>query len=399
LTTRQFWLAVHRYTGLVVLVFVAIAAFTGCVLELRGPIDRGLNPDLFHRPDVAAPLDPLTAVAAYKARNPGVEIVSFPLHPRAGETLPVTVAARSGAPALAFDEVFLAANNGTVAGTRSATTPGWDRRRLVEGIYLFHYTLLAGTWGRWFMGVCAAGWLIGAVVGLYLTFPSKGPFWKGWWRTFQLSLKGKLARVMLDLHQSTGLWLLIPVLVLAWTSVSMNFFDEAFTPIAQAISPARPSPFDRLAAAPATGPDIGFGAAIARAETLAAAHGQKGRVASVSFQPTLNLYGVSLTRSGTVNYSRLGPVTLDLDAASGRFVYADDPYTDSAGRAVSRSLYPLHTGQVAGGWGMAFAFLLGAVTFIQCLTGVYVWWKRRGGRVAARKARRAARRRHAEAAA
>jgi uncharacterized iron-regulated membrane protein len=105
------------------------------------------------------------------------------------------------------------------------------------------------------------------------------------------------------------------------------------------------------------------------------------------------------TRSGTVNYSRLGPATYVLDAASGRFVYADDPYTDSIGRVASRSLYPLHTGQVAGGWGMAFAFVLGAVTFIQCVTGVYVWWKRRGGRVAARKARRAGRRGQAEAAA
>jgi uncharacterized iron-regulated membrane protein len=398
MTTRQFWLAVHRYTGLVVLVFVAIAAFTGCVLELRGPIDRALNPDLFYRTSNAAPLDPATAAAAYQARNPGAEVISFPLNPRAGETLPVTVAARAGAPPLAFDEVFLAANDGTAAGARSATKPGWDRRRLVEGIYLFHYTLLAGTPGRWFMGVCAAGWLIGAVVGLYLTFPSTGPFWKGWWRMFQLSLKGKLARVMLDLHQSTGLWLLIPVLVLAWTSVSMNFFDEAITPIAQAISPARPSPFDHPRAAPVVGPGVGFAAAIAKAETLAAKRGFAWKPASVAFNPQLGLYGVSFTNNGIVNYSRLGPVTYDLDAASGRFIYADDPYMDSAGRAVSRSLYPLHTGQVAGGWGMAFAFLLGAVTFIQCLTGVYVWWKRRGGRVAARKARRAARRRAAEAA-
>jgi uncharacterized iron-regulated membrane protein len=392
MTTRQFWLAVHRYTGLVVLLFVGLAALTGCILELRGPIDRGLNPDLYQRAAGAGPLDPLQAVAAYSSRRPAIEVLSFPLHPPVGETLPISVAALPRQPVLAYDQVFLTSNDGAIAGARSNTTAGWDRRRFMEGVYLFHYTLLAGAWGRWFMGLCAAGWLIGGVVGLYLTFPSKGPFWKGWWRIFQLSLKGKLARIMLDLHQSTGLWLLIPVLVLAWTSVSMNFFDEAFTPIAQALSPAKPSPFDTAKpVSPAASP-IGFSQAIARAEILARSRGLKLQPASVSYMPGLDLYGVSFTGDGRVNYSRLGPVTYDLSAADGRFVYVDDPYTDSAGRAVSRSLYPLHTGQVAGGWGMAFDFLLGAVTFIQCVTGVYVWWKRRGGRVAARRAKRLARR-------
>jgi uncharacterized iron-regulated membrane protein len=393
MTTRQFWLAVHRYSGLVILVFVGVAALTGCILCLRGPIDRGLNPDLYNRPAKAALLDSLTAVAAYQARNPGVQVLSFPLHPAAGETLPIAVAAKD-------NQVFLADNAGNVAGARSNTAAGWGRRDFVEGVYLFHYTLLAGTWGRWFMGLCAAGWLIGAAIGLYLTFPSRGPFWKGWWRTWQLSLKGKLARVMLDLHQSTGLWLLIPVLILAWTSVSMNFFDEAFTPMVQAVSPARPSPFDSgKPQPPAVGPGIGFAAAIQKAEALAAGDGQKWKPASVAFQPDMNLYGVSFTDDGTVNYKHLGPVTYDLDAGTGRFAYLDNPYADSSGRAVSRSLYPLHTGQMAGVPGRILDFVLGAVTFIQCVTGISVWWKRRGGRVAARKARRSARRQAAEAAA
>lgn len=392
MTTRQFWMAAHRYMGLVVLIFVGIAALTGCLLCLRGPIDRALNPDLYQRP--AGRLEPLAAVAAYQARNPGIEVLSFPLHPPAGESLPVSVAARAGQPPLAFDQVFLASDDGAATGARR-TEAGWGRRDLVQGIYLFHYTLLAGTWGRWLMGVCAAGWLIGAAIGLYLTFPARGPFWKGWWRTWQLSLRGKLARVMLDLHQSTGLWLLIPVLILAWTSVSMNFFDEAFTPIVQAVSPARPSPFDAPKPVPPSSAPIGFAAAIAKAEAVAAARGVTWQPASVSFDPRLNLYGVSFTDNGAVNYRRLGPITYDLAAADGRFIYEDNPYTDSSGRAVSRSLYPLHTGQMVGTPGRILDFLLGAVTFAQCVTGVYLWWKRRGPRVAHRRAQ-AAKRRAAE---
>ena len=55
-----------------------------------------------------------------------------------------------------------------------------------------------------------------------------------------------------------------------------------------------------------------------------------------------------LTRSGQEGYRSLGPVYLHLDGASGRLVYEDNPYTDSFGRKLSRSLYPLHSGQVAG---------------------------------------------------
>ena len=62
---------------------------------------------------------------------------------------------------------------------------------------------------------------------------------------------------------------------------------------------------------------------------------------------------------------------------------------------MSGSLYPLHTGQMVGTPGRILDFLLGAVTFAQCVTGVYLWWKRRGPRVAHRRAQ-AAKRRAAE---
>jgi uncharacterized iron-regulated membrane protein len=258
----------------------------------------------------------------------------------------------------------------------------------VQGIYNFHYTLLAGDWGRWLMGLVALGWLIGAGVGLYLTLPSRGPFWKNWAKMWTLKLSGRLPRVLLELHQSTGLWLLIPVLVLAWTSVSMNFFDEAFTPAVQAVSPAKPSPFDAGAAprAPAVGPTAGYAGAIAAAEAQARARGLTWRPAAIAWNAGGDLYGVSFTNDGLVNYSRLGPITYYLDGSTGRFVYQDNPYQDSAGRAVSRSLYPLHTGKVAGPLGMAFIFFLGLVTFEQCVTGAYLWLKRRGPRIASKRA-------------
>ena len=384
---RRFWLAVHRYLGLGALLFLAVAALTGCILSFRGPLDAALNPDLFRRAS-AAPLDAPAAVAAYEGKHRGVVALSFPLRVGPGEALPVSVAAASGRPPLGYDQVFLSDSGGHVSGVR-ATRAGWDRRHLMEGVYLFHYTLLGGRWGRWLMGLAALAWLIGAGVGLYLTFPSRGPFWRGWIPSWRLSLRGRLPKALLSLHEATGLWLLVPVVILAFTSVSMNFFDEAFTPAVQALSPARPSPFDPGAGRrPSSGQSVGFAPVIGSAEARARDRGLGWRPAAVWRRPDLGLYGVSFTNDGRVNFSRLGPITYVFDGASGRFVYEDNPYEDSAGRALSRALYPLHTGKMAGPAGVALDVLLGLVTIAQCVTGAYLWWKRRGPRVAARRARR-----------
>jgi uncharacterized iron-regulated membrane protein len=85
----------------------------------------------------------------------------------------------------------------------------------------------------------------------------------------------------------------------------------------------------------------------------------------------------------------LGPVTLFFEGQGGRFVYADDPYHDGAGRKLSRSLYPLHSGEVIGPAGVAIIFLLGLATAEMCVTGIYIWWKKRRSRLAMDAAKKA----------
>ncbi len=113
--------------------------------------------------------------------------------------------------------------------------------------------------------------------------------------------------------------------------------------------------------------------------------------AKIAYDAERNLYAVMLTRSGEEGYRSLGPVYLHLDGATGRLVYEDNPYTDSLGRQLSRSLYPLHSGKVAGPVGVGVILLLGLATLEMSVTGAYLWLKRRPGRVAANKARAAAR--------
>ncbi|WP_095011934.1 PepSY-associated TM helix domain-containing protein [Tsuneonella mangrovi] len=379
-STHQLWIVVHRYLGLTTLGFLFIAAVTGCFLCFDKAIDAKLNPDLFSASSVGVQIDPIDAVTKFEARHPGIEVVSFPLRTAVGHTIELGVTSRNSASPLGFDQAFLDPHDGHLVGTRKLE-PGWGRRHLVEGVFQFHYTLLAGTWGRWIMGLAALGWLVGNVVGFYLTLPLTKPFWRRWKRMWKIDGRAKLRRFMLDLHRASGLWLFIGVVVLAFTSVCMNFFDEAFTPAVEAISPARESPFDQPEPEILSKQPIGFSKALKEANAAALADGVQWKPAKLSYIGSRDLYGLMFTPSGVENYRWLGPITYYVSGADGHLEYIDSPYSDSAGRKLSRSLYPLHSGEVIGPIGVAIIFLLGLATAEMCVSGVYTWWKKRQSRL------------------
>lgn len=384
---RQLWVAVHRYLGLSTLLFLGLASATGIILSFDKQIDALLNADLFTTRR-AATIDPQPAIAAFSRSHPTLLVTSFPLVVPQGSTLMATVASRAHTPAPDYDQVFIDGDDGHIAGTRRSA-PGLDRRHFVQGVYQFHYTLLAGTAGRWLMGLVALGWLVGNLVGVYLTMPIKGAFWRLWRKSWSFRWRDPAVRLMHDMHRATGLWALIGITVLAFTSVSMNFFEEVFTPAVDRVSPARPSPFDRAVRSSIAPPRIAPATATATARSAAQRLGMQWRPAKISYDTDYGLYRVLLTDNGVENYHGLGPQSLYVDGTTGRVVHVDDPYTDSAGRKLSRALYPLHTGQVAGWFGVGVVVLLAGTTLEMCVSAVYLWWKRRRGRIAGQRARRA----------
>lgn len=382
-TTRQLWIKIHRWLGLTALTFLFIAGVTGSFLCFDKRIDAALNPDLFYRHSAAPALPPVQLVDRFAAARPDLVVTQFPLNLRAQENLRVEVQERSSAAQSGFNELFLDPANGRLVGTR-LVSPGWDRRHIIQGIFQLHQNLVAGRAGRWVMGLAALAWLISNFVGLYLTFPAKKPFWPKWKKKWGIDPRAKLRRFMLELHNASGLWLLILASVLAFTSVGMNFFDEAFVPAVQAISPARPSLFDIAAKGPAPAARISFAGVLPLGIAAARAQGLEWQPALERYSPEFGVYGVTFTDNGFENYHLLGPITYYVDGRTGRFVERDDPYHDSLGRKLTRSLYPLHSGDVAGGFGIAIIFLLGLATAEMCVTGLYTWWKKRESRRPAR---------------
>lgn len=383
---RDFWFEVHKYLGLATLLFLVLAGLTGSLLVFKADLDEALNPDLFRAR--AGPVLPAAELAhRLEAERPDLRVVRLPLNPRSGHAVVLGVVGRDGAQP-PFDQVFVDPTDGRLIGVRK-DAPGWSRRGLMQGVYQLHYTLLAGTPGRWLMGAVATGWLVGNVVGFYLTLPRGGPFWRKWRPLWTVKSGVSLPRLLLDLHRASGLWLIAFVLVLSLTSAALNFYDEAVEPAAIALSPPGPSPFDpgRPTLPPGHTPRIGFAPALGAARAAAARERPGWRPVTALYVPDRGLYGVTFTRSGRDDYAGLGPVAYYFADDDGRFAYRDDPGRDSAGRAVLRSIYPLHSGQVFGWPTRLLVMVLGLATAEMALTGVYVWWKKRKPRAAAKRAR------------
>ena len=377
---RTLWTKIHRWLGLTIILFLAIAAITGCILCFAKPLDHALNRDLFVRQTNGAPIDPLVAAEQLRATRPDIQLLALPLNVAADDNIPIDVGPAPGFPTLGYDQLFLDGGDGHVVGKR-LKAPGWDRRHIIEGIAEFHYTLLAGDWGRWLMGVVALAWFISNLIGVYLTWPRKTPYWRAWKRMWRFSFKSVFGRLMLDIHRSTGLWLLIGVTMLAFTSVCLNFYGELYEPTVVKIAPLKHSLFDRPAPFPkGTQPTLHFRDAVALAKSKAKRDALEWVPATALYRPDWNLFGVTLTNDGQLNYRALGPVYYYFDARDGHLAHIVDPYSDSAGLVMIRMLYPLHSGQVAGWPTVAIIFLLGLATMEMTGTGFYIWWKKRKSR-------------------
>ena len=377
---RALWLWLHRYVGLAGLIFLGLAALTGCIMCFIRPLDAAINADLFRAPATGAAMPVALAVDRYQARHPELYVRSFPLDVPVGQTIAMKVEPAGKTSKLGFNQVFLDRGDGHVVGSRMDDA-AWTRRGAMKLLHDLHYTLLAGDPGKWLMAILAFTWLVSNIIGAYLTLPLRPPFWRSWRRMWRFRLSSSTPRIMLDVHRSGGLWLLLPLTALAFTSVALNLFTPVWQPAVEALLPSPPSPLDMPAPYPkGVRGEIAFVRAIAAARTQAAVNHEPWLPATGLYNPKRGLYGVQLTDDGRLNYRRLGPINYYFDGGSGAFVAADTPYGDP-GLSLIRMLYTIHSGRVAGPLGVAVVFVLGVVTVEMCVTGVYIWWtKRRAGR-------------------
>ncbi len=378
MTMRRMVLLLHRWVGLGLALFLLVAGATGCVLVFRPELDALLNPQLFQAPPGSVLPGPELA-QRLTASHPDWVVQSCPVHAASGrafrvEVRPVDVDV-GGQVVRQAGEVFLDPRDGAVTGARSRG-PWPDRAHLFAAILSLHYALLAGTPGEWLMGSAAALWLGLNLLGLVITWPRRPPRLRNWAPSWVTGRRGLRVRPLIELHRVAGLWLVLLLTVLAYTSVALNFYDALFAPAVEAVSPPRVRLSPVVSSRVANTDGIGFARALAAAEHASAERTPELSPATMSEDRTLDLYGIGFSPHGTLLYENAGPVTYFIGRHDGRLVWIDQPRLDGWGRVLERTLYPLHSGQVLGLASRLVVLALGLVTVGLTLTGFLPWWKR-----------------------
>ena len=380
----------HRYLGLATAVFLALAGLTGSILAFHHEIDEWLNPEFYAVPEEAAgagaPLGLVALAARAQADHPQLEIIYIESegeadHPAlaVGEPLPDPV--NGTLPEVDYNWIYLDPISGETLATRYWARCCFSAEDFIPFIYEFHHTLtLPGTWGFLLMGVVAIFWTVDCFIALVLTFPRGRPFFAKWKTAWQVKRYGGTYRTNLDLHRAGGLWLWLILLPVAISSIAMNLPDQVFRPVVSLFSPVEQSVYYQRGSW--TAEEIGekgqnYADIVSKGEVAARQHGLEMPIYGLYYDTLHNYYAVGY---GSHDGELLGSPWFYFDGGDGRLLRADIPGRGTAGEIFEQLQLPIHGGRIGGLAGRIVICVTGLVICMLSVTGIVIWWKKRGAR-------------------
>ncbi|MEN3953465.1 PepSY-associated TM helix domain-containing protein [Iodidimonas sp. SYSU 1G8] len=405
---RQVWVVLHRWSGLSIALFLAVAGITGAFLAFMHELEPLTAPAVFRvtPPGTGAPpLDGFALRDRLLARYPGAVITEVPLHidPHASVRFGMQrfdpADQTLGPYAEDWDEVFVNPYDGTETGRRLWGDIGQGAINIMPFVNKVHFTLALGEAGRLAFGIAALIWTLDCFVGFALTLPPRSPFkqrtgGKGWfaqWRTsWGIRWRGGPYKRDMDLHRSSGLWAWPLLLVFAWSGVAFNLpqaYDPVmatfgYQPIAAGIEPPRSGhggPGDDFRAAATNGRLIAE-----RATKAAGAVIDESGPAAIIQYPQFGVYLYRFTSDASVS-DTYGDSLVIFSALTGEPLKIVLPRRDKAGMALNAWLEALHYGAV---WGLPYKIavsLIGMAVTLLTVTGVIIWTRKRAARLMRRQ--------------
>jgi uncharacterized iron-regulated membrane protein len=423
---RTIFVLLHRWAGLFIAAFLILSGVTGAVISWDHELDEWLNADLTKTQSVGTALPTLDLIQAVEARHPTVQITFAPLRAEPGHALSLFVMPRINPDTgelykVEFNQIFVDPVSGMELGKREwgAVWP-ITRRNLVSFLYVLHYSLHMpeflgiDRWGVWLMGIVALIWTIDCFSGLYLTLPSRrrsrsrvlknnagrlaapditsdvGPDLKSrswlqrWLPAWKIRWHGNRYKLNFDLHRALSLWTWILLFVVAFTAFSLNLYREIFFPVMSLVSDVTPSAFDTREPRPETDPVIpqqDFATAISSASRIAYAKGWEDPAGSIFYSPDFGIYGVAFFQPEDGHGAGgAGHRTIHLDAVDGRELGAYEPWQGTIADLFVQAQFPIHSGRILGLPGRILISIMGIVIALLSVTGVVIWWRKRGAR-------------------
>jgi uncharacterized iron-regulated membrane protein len=348
LAVRRLILNVHLLIALFAGAFMVILGVTGSILEFEPELDRFLYPQLSYV-TAEGRVDSLREIGDVVSRRfNGEPVVAYLLSTRPDLSSQVV---------LPRGIVYVNQYTGEVLGVRARGQTFFGYVRAL------HVRLASGDFGRGILKWSGVAMLLSLASGLYL-----------WWPAKQVRIRGKRGRqVWFDLHNAIGIFMLLPLAMLAATGTALGFEDQ-LTPLIYKLTRSIPIHTTRSAvreptpgATPIT-PDEAV--AIARI-TIPGAVPYRVQMPKYS-----GLYVVAL------RYPRDriagGANQVGLDPYYGNVASLSRSSDLSSGDRILATIEAIHTGSV---WGMPsriVVWLASTMVLVQASSGLLMWLYRCG---------------------
>ncbi len=405
---------VHRWAGLFIAVFLFIAGLTGALISWDHELDEWFNPHLYDAKATGTPLSPYELVKRVEAADSKIKVVYFPLSFEEGHNADVFVQPRVDPKTgelfeVDYNQVFIDPVSGEVAGKRFWGAISLDSENILPFLYKLHYSMhIPDMWGvtdlgMWVVGIVGIVWMFDCFVGFYLTLPraagangaqgagaaialaaSRRTWWERWKPAWQIKRGASAYRRNLDLHRAFGLWLWAALLILAFTSISMNLNNQVVRPILSRLSTLTPDAFDDRTPTDLNKPiepTLTFPQAVDIARAEAVKRGWDEPTGSAFYGLQHGLYSISFFHPGDDHGSGgMGVKMIFLDGKTGALEGGRVPWEGTAADVFMQLQFPLHSGRIAGIPGRIFLSFMGLVVALLSATGIYVWLKKRAAR-------------------
>ncbi|MEJ1168798.1 PepSY-associated TM helix domain-containing protein [Variovorax sp. CCNWLW235] len=405
---RAFWTAVHRFAGLAVALFLIVSGLTGAVISWDHEIDGWLNSELYDTDSRGPFRDPFDLAAAVEAHDPRARVAYMPLGFEEGHAAGYFVQPRTdpatGKPyQLGYNRVYVDPVTAEIRGQRDSAAISLKPETLMPFLRKLHYTLhVPAVWGidrlgHWIMGTVALVWLLDSFVALYLTTPrrqrrSAHPEHRAareWWRRWKPAWAVRWAaggyKLNFDLHRAGGLWIWVLIIIIAFTSFSLNLYKEIFHPMLSLVSKTTPGPSALVPLAPLGAriePAIGFRQIVADAEAEARRRGWTTPLGGVFYNQRGGFYNVSFFDHASHDDSDgMGLSNLYLDGRDGHIISSNRPWHGTAADVFAQLQLPLHGGRILGLPGRILMSLMGLAVAGLSVTGIVIWWRKRRARL------------------
>ncbi|MEJ8851701.1 PepSY-associated TM helix domain-containing protein [Variovorax rhizosphaerae] len=404
---RSFWTLIHRWAGLTVALFLIVAGLTGAVTSWDHEIDEWLNSALYDNDSRGPFRDPMALAAVVEAADPHAKVSYISLNFEEGHNAGYFVEPRIDPVTqqpfvLGYNQVFVNPVTGSVVGRRDSTAVSLSRESLTPFLRTVHYSLhIPAMWGTdrigyWIMGSVALVWLLDSFVALYLTTPRrlrpsvnpdhrtpKGwmarwlPAWAVRWRAGGYKLN-------FDLHRAGGLWVWVFIIVIAFTSFSLNLYREVFYPVLSLVSRTTPGPYETRPMAPlgtTITPTLGFAEVVERAKAEAQRRGFDLPPGGIYYEARYGFYNVSFFEPGADHgQGGMGLANLYIDAHDGRVLSQNVPWRGTAADVFVQLQFPIHSGRILGMPGRILMSLMGLMVAMLSVTGIVIWERKRRSR-------------------